>query len=194
MPTPKKKEEATPTPPNKAKDETSQGNLAASGTGPTQAVMTEGSDPTTPGAHANVAAGNDDGNTDDKFVGTSSGGTSVEATTQVVSDTSNDDANPKNDPSDDKVNKELAQRKQDRTPVGDDPNNDDPPVVQDNGVDLFAASDTGPNRQGNAYGMSWDAIENFRRDLEAEREEAYRRIEAIDDELDALDNKEVQEQ
>lgn len=145
----------------KSKDEDSQGNTAASGLGPTQAVF-EGD--STPG-----------------------GADPAIDTTAVISDTSNDDANPKNDPSDDKVQRELdaIQRKL------DDPSHvkegDESPVVRDNGVDLFAASDTGPNRQGNAYGMSRDAIENFKRDLENERDRLDQRHKAIEKELDELE-------
>lgn len=145
----------------KSKDEDAQGNTAASGLGPTQAVFAP--DTTEGGADPSIDA------------------------TAVISDTSDDDANPKNDPSDDKVQRELdsIQRKL------DDPSHvkegDDPPVVQDNGVDLFAASDTGPNRQGNAYGMSKDAIENFKRDLENERDRLDQRHKAIEKELEALE-------
>jgi len=146
--------------PNKSKDEDAQGNTAASGTGPTQAVF----DGTTDGTV----------NPED-----------VEAV--VVSDTSNDDANPKNDPSDDKVRRELEQNERD----GDDPSHvthdKESPVVKDNGVDLFAASDTGPNRQGNAYGISRDSVENFKQDLEDEKARLDSRLEAIAKELDELD-------
>jgi hypothetical protein len=157
----------TPTPanpdsePNKSKDQDAQGNTAASGTGPTQAVF-EGD--TTPG-----------------------GADPAVDTTAVVSDTSNDDANPKNDPSDDKVRRELEQNDRD----GEDPSHvthdKESPVVKDNGVDLFAASDTGPNRQGNAYGIARDSVENFKRDLEDERDRLNQRLDAIEKELDELE-------
>lgn len=54
-------------------------------------------------------------------------------------------------------------------------------MVEENGVDLDAASDTSPARTGNAYGMSLAAAKNFHRDaknaaklarLEAQRLEA----------------------
>lgn len=146
--------------PNKAKDEDAQGNTSASGTGPTQAVPYE---PDTEGT----------GDPND--------------TTAVVSDTSDDDANPKNDPSDDKVAKEIASWDEKSNNVGDGDDNDETPVVKDNGVDLFAASDTGSNRQGNAYGISKDSVENFKADLEAERDRLNTRLEALEDELNALD-------
>lgn len=144
----------TPTPgapveDDKAKDETAQGNVAASGTGPTQAEVIDS------GA--------------------------------VISDTSDDDANPKNDPSDDKVRRELEAN----AAKGNDPSHvtssDESPVVRDNGVDLFAASDTGPNRQGNAYGLSRDAVENFKRDLNDEKDRLNQRLKDLDRQLDELD-------
>lgn len=145
---------------DKGKDEDFQGNAAASGTGPTQAVFV-GDD--TPGG-----AGPDD-------------------VTAVVSDRSDDDANPKNDPSEDKVNAELAAI--DEKAHGDDQvlADRETPVVAQNGVDLFAASETGPNRQGNAYGVSKDALENFKADLVSERERNQARIDAIEREIEELE-------
>lgn len=151
-----------PVPLDKGKDEDFQGNAAASGTGPTQAVFVP--DTTPGGADPAIDA------------------------TAVISDRSNDDANPKNDPSDDKVQRELDNNAR----KGDDPSHvtsvDESPVVRDNGVDLFAASDTGPTRQGNAYGLSRDAIENFKRDLNNEKDELNGRLKAIDKELDKLES------
>lgn len=87
----------------------------------------------------------------------------------------------KNDPSSDKVAREQAERSSTHAnrPTADT----DPPVVKDNLVDLFAASDTGPNRQGNAYGISRDAIENFRRDAERRRDEINLELEALESQL-----------
>lgn len=87
----------------------------------------------------------------------------------------------KNDPSSDKVAREQAERASTHTnrPTADT----DPPVVKDNLVDLFAASDTGPNRQGNAYGISRDAIDNFRRDAERRRDELNLELEALEAQL-----------
>lgn len=167
--------EGKPTFPNpatavdKSKDEDFQGNAAASGTGPTQAVF---------------APDKTEGGADPKIDTTAV----VSDTSAVVSDTSNDDANPKNDPSDDKVQRELdsTQRKLDAPDHVKE--GDTPPVVADNGVDLFAASDTGPNRQGNAYGLSKDAIENFKRDLNREKDELNARLKQIDKELDEYES------
>lgn len=144
---------------DKGKDEDFQGNAAASGTGPTQAFAPD----TTPG-----------GATPDDAVA-------------VISDTSNDDANPKNDPSDDKVNRELAEIDRKLNDPDHVTANSESPVVKDNGVDLFAASDTGPRRQGNAYGVSKDAIENFKKDLEDEKARLDQRHEAIEKELEELE-------
>ena len=148
---------------DKSKDEDFQGNAAASGTGPTQA------------------------NTPDAFAPDTTGDVNPDDTTAVISDTSDDDANPKNDPSDDKVRRELEQRQRDLDDPSHVTENDVSPVVKDNGVDLFAASDTGPNRQGNAYGISKDSVENFRRDLENEKTRLNARLDQLDKELDELD-------
>lgn len=83
----------------------------------------------------------------------------VEGTTQVI-----------NDPSDDKVEQELndAAEKRDERKAGD-------PEKR--------TFDTGPNRQGNAYGVSDDAKANFKADLEAEKDRLKARLEEIDAEL-----------
>lgn len=148
-------------PVDKSKDKTSQGNTAASGLGPTQAFEPD----------------------------TTDGGADPSIDTEaVVSDTSHDDANPKNDPSDDKVAKEQSEIDRKLEDPSHRTSSDESPVVKDNGVDLFAASDTGPNRQGNAYGISKASIENFKRDLNTEKDELNARLKAIDKELEELES------
>jgi hypothetical protein len=83
-----------------------------------------------------------------------------------------------NDPSDVKQEAEINQSKEkfkDRNP--------DSAEEED-----FGRFDTGPNRQGNAYGISDDARDNFKRDLEDEKERLERRIKEIDDEIADLGN------
>lgn len=145
----------------KSKDEDGQGNKAASGLGPTQAAFAPSNDP--------------------------GGADPAVDTTAVVSDTSHDDANPKNDPSDDKVNRELSEIDRKLSDPDHITASSESPVVKDNGVDLFAASDTGPNRQGNAYGISQDAIENFKRDLNTRKDELSAELKQVEKELEDLE-------
>lgn len=75
-----------------------------------------------------------------------------------------------NNPSQDKVDRELAKVSEDTTKRSE----------VDSG--LVEVADTGPRRQGNAYGVSRDAVENFKRDAErdlAEAEAEVERLEAV---------------
>lgn len=56
--------------------------------------------------------------------------------------------------------------------------------VNDDGIDLNESADHGPNVQGNKYGVSEDALENFIADAEAEIEQAERRIQALRDQIE----------
>lgn len=53
---------------------------------------------------------------------------------------------------------------------------------------LFAASDTGPNRQGNAYGPSRDDIENMIAEVESRKSGILRDAERLQAELDNLNS------
>lgn len=94
-----------------------------------------------------------------------------------------------NDPSDDKVKRELDQVVE-KTTALDNQTYDRPNRMQlENGVDYDAASDTGPARQGNAYGVSIDALLNFKREAEAGIRGYNRQIERLEDHINELNDK-----
>lgn len=60
--------------------------------------------------------------------------------------------------------------------------------VNDEGVDLNTEADHTQNAQGNKYGLSKDALENYKRDAENAKREAEARIKELDAQIEDYDN------